>query len=364
MNSKSFNLRLAENSLLGKSGALIRVEGNRLFTSEGKRLDLTLQPSDVRTPEEIPTYLAGYKPFPYRADQMSPVVMVSKDEDIHRDMSMNNAFRRVDVKVGPEGNIPEVDPGSTTAKYKTVDRLLGSFIATTTEDNSAGSSYRPRQVAAKRIGWALSLDRELDVCGLLTNPANWASANVLALGANEKWNGGANADPLGNIDALIVASAQPVTAIWLSQEAALAFLKHSTVRDQMRQFLGDGPANAALGQVHQGLSNVDFTIPGYPPFHVSAAKVLNENTNTLDYCIGNDCVGLTAPASGTPKDGEEISTTYTFRVRGNVNVGYESREFRVEGRGQKGGTMIVVYQSDVAKFTANNCGFLIRSVIQ
>jgi hypothetical protein len=368
-NLQNFAFKLVENNPaggpLGRNGSIVYVENGRLFSADGKRLDFSLQPSDVRIPEEIPTYLSGYRPFPFRADQMSPVVMVKKDEDYHRDMSMANAFRRVRVKVGPEGSIPEVDPGSTTSRYKTVDRLLGSFVPTITEDNAAGTHYRPRQVAAKRIGWALSLDRECDVCDLLTTSGNWASANVLSLGGTAKWNGGVDANPLGNINAMIIASAQPVTDIWMGQEAAFAFLADPTVRDQMRQFLGDGPAAAAMGQVYNaGTKNVDFMIPGYPPFHVSASKVLNETTGLLDYCLGPHCVGLTTPSASLPSDGEETATTHTFRVRGNVGVGYESREFRVEGRGQKGGTMVVVYQSDIAKFTANNCGFLIQNVIQ
>jgi hypothetical protein len=61
---------------------------------------------------------------------------------------------------------------------------------------------------------------------------------------------------------------------------------------------------------------------------------------------------------GVPVDGEEIATTHTFRRRGASSVGFETREFRVEGRGN-GGTMVVANMADIAVVTGNNCGGLI-----
>jgi hypothetical protein len=363
-NAKLFSFKIAdENNPLGPVGSSVVVDNGKVFVN-GSRIDLSLHPTDVRLPTEIPTYLAGYKPMPFRADEISPVIMVTKDEDWRRDFSLSNAFRRVNVKAGPEGAIPEIDPSSSLVKYKTVDRLLGSFVPTVTEDNAAGTHYRPRQVAAKRIGWALQLDREIDVFDMLLNSSNWNANNVIALGASAKWNGGASVNILGNLQTAIVASAQMVTGIVVNQETALVMLKDPGIRDQYRQMYGDSALDQQVQTVHKAYGHsVDFVIPGLPPVRVMSAKVLNETTDELDFVMGPDCLLVTCPP-GVPTDGEEIATTYSFRVRGNVGVGYETREFRVEGRGQKGGTMVVVYQSDIAQMTGSNCGGLIQDCIQ
>ena len=43
--------------------------------ASGERYSLTLQPSDVHSAEELATYLAGYKPFDFRADEASPPIL-------------------------------------------------------------------------------------------------------------------------------------------------------------------------------------------------------------------------------------------------------------------------------------------------
>ncbi len=354
--------KLTGDSPLGRRGQKVTLDGSGVFV-DGRRIDLSLQPSDVHYPAELPTYLAGYKPFGFRADEMSPVIMVDKDEDWHRDFSSANAFRRVNVKAGIEGGIPEVDPLSSLTQFKVQDRLLGAFVNQVTEDNQ-GPLYKPRQAAMKRVGYAIALDRELDVSDLLWDGSNFDAGNVNTLTSGFEWNDGADSDPIKDIQDGIIASAQPVTDIWFNQTVAFAFLRHPAVRDHMRQMLGDAGVQAALaGVAGAGTNMVDFAIPGFPPFHVCAAKVLNETTDLLEFVFPDHCLLLTRPP-GVPTDGEEIATSYTFRRRGNVGVGYETREFRVEGRGVKGGTMVVANQADIAQITGDNCGGLIENCIQ
>lgn len=296
--------------------------------------------------------------------------MVAKDEDYHRDFSSDNAFRRTSVKAGPEGAIPEIDPISAATKYKTVDRLLGSFVPLVTEEQ-ANPNYRVRQVAARRIGWALAIDREIDVLdatvGLLGLTSNWNSNNVLTLGSTTYWDTGANSDPLGNLDTILgTYSAQATTDIWMPYNVMLVFIKHPQVRDMMRQAYGDDNVSAMIGKLASGgaptLAPVNILIPGYPPIHSVQSRVKNETTGALDYILNKQVI-ITRSPPGVPQDGEDAATSYTFRVRGNMGVGYEVREFRVENRGQKGGTMVVAYMSDVAVMTGNNIGGTITAAI-
>ena len=343
---------LAENSALGQAG---------------QRVNLELLPGDVHDPTEIPTYLSGYKNWDHRADEMSPVILVDDDENRFRNFSQDDTFEPVNVKGALSGPIPEVDPRSTLDTYKVVDRYLGSFIPTPTE-NQTGNSYRPRMAAARRCMKAINLDRELDVLGptgLLTTLANWNGDQATTLASGFEWNGGATADPINDILSLVASSAQPVTEIWMNQIVANAFITNDGVRDHMRQLLGD----SAAASVSQSLASsqttsraVDFIIPGLPPIRVSGVKFKNASGN-LVFLMPDVVIGTTVPVS-VPSDGEEIATSYTFRRRGPAGVGTESREFRIEGRGPHGGTMVVVALADIAKFTATNAGGIIAAVIQ
>jgi hypothetical protein len=344
---ETIEIKLAENSELGKAG---------------QRVTLALTPSDVHDPTELPTYLAGYSPFLYRADEASKVVLVDNDQDKYRTFNRDDAFRAVDVKAGSQGAVPEVDPKSSTATYTVVDRFIGSFIPKQTELQT-GNNYQPRMRAAERCRRALDLDREIDVWTLLETNTNFATAQRTALGSGYNWNGGANSRPIFDLQNQIEASDQPVSAIWMNQKVANAFLRHDEVRDHMRQMIGDNAAPAAATQVYKsGEVNVDFTITGLPPIKVVASKVKNESTSALDYIL-NDVVVLVTVPPGVPTDGESIATTYTFRRRGPTGTGIEAREYVVDGRGPHGGTMVVIAMADTALMTGNNCGGIITGVI-
>jgi len=342
--------------------------------AKGTRVNLELTPSDLHEPTEIPTYLAGYRPWEMRADECSPALLVDNDEDKFRSFSESDAFEPVNVKRATTAAIPEIDPRSSLSSYKVVDRFVGSFVPWHVE-NQGGSAYAPRMAAARRCARAILLDRELDVlgsAGLLPTSANWDSTVVTTLAAGFEWlkiaTGveGASSHPIKNIQDQIELSHQPVSKILMNQAVAHAFLRHSKVVTHMRQYLGDANADAVARSLNAsasttGGSNTDIVIPGLPPIMVSSAKYKNTSGN-LVYVMPNVCVLLTVPP-GQPTDGEEIATSYTFRRRGPSGTGFDSREFHVEGRGPHGGTMVVVSMADKAVMTGNNCGGLIINCI-
>jgi hypothetical protein len=350
-------LKLAEDSPHGKAGQIVT---------------LALTPQDVHDPTELPTYLAGYREYEFRADEASPVILVDNEQDKFRTFNKDDAFRRMDVKIGAQAPIPEVDPGSSLSSYQTIYRAAGSFIPVQTEKQT-GNNYNPRQRAAANAARRLYIDRELDVWALLGTATNFVSANRFALGGGFQWGNlttagqGANSDPMFDLQMGIVTSAQPIAGTWFNQKTAFAFLRHPNVRNHMRQMLGDGAVNAMILAVQDAMKpgqNVDFSIPGLPPFHVSAAKVKNESTGNLDYILPDGVViGVVRPP-GVPTDGQTIATSYTFRLRGPSGVGFETREYFVDGRGPYGGTMVVASMSDIAKFTGTDCGFIITAALQ
>lgn len=336
----------------------IKIVGNDPHSS-GQRVTLALEPSDVHDPTELPTYLAGYRPFTYRAEEMSPAILVDNDSDKYRNFNSDDAFRAVAVKGSTQGAVPEVDPSTTLNTYKVTERYVGSFVPKQTELQT-GNNYRPLMAAGRRAMRALQLDREIDVCTLLGTSGNWDASVRVA--ASATWD--STGTPIADIQAAMEASAQPVTGVWMNQKVANAMLRNANVRDQMRQMYGDDNVR----QIGEAVANAslagrtgDFSIPGIPPVHVVASKVLNESTGALDYCLGDVAVLVTQPP-GVPTDGEEIASSYTFRRRGPSGTGIEVREYFVEGRGPLGGTMVVVSTADVPVFTANNAGGIITGV--
>ena len=327
----------------------------------GQKVSLALMPSDVHIPQELATYLAGWSvPGGFRADDVSPVILVDHDEDRFRTFDSDDAFKRVQVKGSPQGAIPEVDPITALTNYKVIDRYVGSFVPAQTELNADGG-FRPKQAAARRCKRAIALDRELDVWTLLTTVGSWNAGNVTALSAGQKWNGGLSSDPLIDVQYLLENSAQQVTDLWMSYKTANAFMRHDRVRDQMRSLLGDSAPAGNLQQLNTAVgrdSRYDFVIPGFPPIHVVGGKVKDVN-GVIGPILGDSFVVATSSPPGVPTDGEEIATTYTFRRRSFSGVGYEAREFEIPGRGPLGGTMLVCSMADVAVMTASIVGGLI-----
>lgn len=367
-------LKLAEDSILGREGQVIEFpvrRGGRIQLATGEIVTMALQPQDVHDPTELPTYLAGYMPFEFRADEVSPVILTDNDQDKYRNFASDDAFRRVDVKASLTGAIPEVDPASALNTYKVVERLIGSFIPRATELQT-GNNYRPRQVAARKCKRVIQLDRECDVFSLMTTTGNWTAGNIVALTSGYQWGNltssgyGNNSDPVFDIQYLYNVSAQPISHFWLNFKTACALLRHPNVRNMMRQQLGDGAADAAIQKIAEhdySRGNLDFSIPGLGRFMISAAKVKNESTLALDYIMPDGYViGVTRPP-GVPTDGEEIATTYTFRRRGPSGVGFETREFFVDARGALGGTMVVASMADIAVVTGSNCGGIITGAL-
>lgn len=326
----------------------------------GERVTLELTPADVHDASEMPTYLAGYKPFPFRADEASPIVPVNNDTDKYRTFNADDAFKHVVVKGDASARVPEVSPKSGTETYKVVSRFIGSFIPDATRYQDV--AYDPVMAAGRRCKWAIDLDREIDVFStLLGTIGNWDTTVRTTLGAGRNWNGGASSTPMKDLQDQIEKSWAPVTDIWMNTRVAHAFIRHNDVKDHMRQFLGDAAPGAATTSVYKSQrQNVDFEIPGLPPIHVTAAKV-KDDTGAIDYVFPN-CVVLVSKPVGVPMDGEEIATSYTFRRRGPSGTGFESREFFVDDRGELGGTMLVASCADIAVMAGAKVGGYITGV--
>ena len=349
MKSQNITFKLAHDTPYGRAGQVVT---------------LALAPADVHDPSVMPTYLAGYTNAAMRADEASKIILVDKDHDKIRNFDSDDAFALIDVKGSISSSIPEVDPASSLSEYKVKDRFVGSFINEITEMN-ADNPYRPRQVAMRRCGRAIQMDREVDWWTLISLAATWNANNVVTLGGTTKWNGGSASNPVQDIQARLIASAQPITDCWMNQTVANALVNHALVQSWTKLWVGDaGWTGTAQAIANAGLGAIDFTLPGIAcRFHVVNGKYKVVSTGALSYILGNHVIFTTSPP-GIPSDGEEIATSYTFRRRGASAVGFETREFRVEGRGPKGGTMVVAYEASDILVTSSISGGAIRNAVQ
>jgi hypothetical protein len=334
-----------------------------IFDDGGKRLLAPIGPSDVNEAAELPGVLHGYRNGKYRADEAATIGPVAKREFKYRRNALANAYQRVSTKTAHDAAIPEIDVSTAVSETEVEDYAIGSFVSLTTEMNEGSTPFRARAAAAKMCANKIMLDREYLFWTMVTTSGNWTAANVQTLNAGTKWNGGATGDPIANLRTMMSTSIDQITGIWMNEVTAGHMLAHASVREHMRQMIGDGAPQPnvvqMLGQIDRG-NPYDFVIPGFPPFHVVTGKYTSTalDTATMTALLGAHVVGLrTLPKP--PASGEDVASVTTFRWNGGTGVGWQSREFDLPGRTIHGGRMVVVVRSEKDVFTATRVGGLI-----
>ena len=324
----------------------------------GQTVTMALSPQDTYITGEIETYLGGYaQQSDFRADQVSPPILVDKETGSYRNFTKVNTFKRVNVNTSLQGAINEVDPETELKSYTAEHRALGCFIPAITASQSV---FDPMLAGAKRIREAMDLDREIRLWAVLTLAGNWAAANKVTLGAGFEWADpvGANSDPLGDLSRRRQGSAARITDWWMNQEIADAYIRHPAVRAHMLQMLGH---NAPSPQIVAAAE--DFAIPGVGNIHVVAAKVLNETTLNLDSILNDTIVG-THGIPGVPRTGEDMATVNTFRVKGPSGTGWQIRQVFLDVRGYAGGTMLIAGHQEAIVMASDSIGGVVYDVSQ
>jgi hypothetical protein len=367
-----------QSSALAISAALSAPQSNQLSVrliedikglgKKGEAILMALMPSDVTISEELDTFMVGFSPGGFRADEACPIQLVGKDTGYYRVFGLNNAFRPVNVLSSIQADIPEVDPESTFATYLVQERALGGFIPTVTQLNAdeGNSSFDPKIALLRRVAWAMALDRELRVfgaTGLFRTVANWNANNRATIAAGAEWNDQLNGDPMLDIFDRIEASAQPITDIWVSPPVAHALIRSASVKDHIRTLSGDAALSKEIAAATAAMVNMDFSIPGLPPIHIVGSKVLTESTGALDFIL-DDTIILTSSPVGAGSSGEDIMTAKTFRRKGPSGTGFTTREFELQRRGLHGGTFCASGHAEQCVMVASTVGGVIYDTLQ
>jgi hypothetical protein len=328
----------------------------------GRQITMAVNPSDVTNQTEVlDTYLGGYTQFGFGADLVSPIITVKKTKGQRRDFAKENAFERVDTRSGRNGAINEIDHASALTSYATEDYALATYIPFATESD-AEELYNVRQVAGENIMNKLLLDREYRVWNMVTTLANWDTANRTSITTNFKWDNGSTKNPRRDIQARIKASAQTITNVYMNPDVAYWLLSDAGVVAYMRQMLGDNAPSADIAAAAQtGQMGIQtFVIPGIPPITIVPGKMLV--SGALDWILGDDVVLASSPP-GLPRDGNRVSTMWTFRHNGRSGTGVQTNEYIPQGRGINSGTMLEAGFSDDDIMGSAIAGGLIKDVL-
>jgi hypothetical protein len=326
--------------------------GQAIDLSSG-RYSLALLPTDVHSAEEITTYLAGYKQFAYRADEMSAPIMVDKTVFKYRNFDSANTFDQVTPTTSSSAAPLQIDPDSTLTSGETIPRALATFIPNETFAN-AGSLYKPSMRASQNLWNKLMLYREVEVVRtLMGTSTNWDS--TVRTAASDSWDVVAG-NPMVDIDAALNASYQPVESIHMNRKVFGAMVRNDYFKDWLAAMTGDrGLVDSKIPS-----NGHDFKIPGYPVFKIHDAK-RTASAGGQEYIL-NDVVVLVTKPMSAPVDGTEIASSYTFRFNGVANTGISFREFEVPEQGPTGGRLVVVSHQEKAILTSNVSGGIITNV--
>lgn len=346
--------------------------GHRYFTlaedvegvgRAGTRILMAVTPAEVGDQSrELDTYLAGYSPYAFCADLLSPVVLVDKEKGKRRDFSADNVFEVVPTEVGRSGAINEISHASATTDYQTSEHGLASYIPWGSQ-NEAVELYDVRAASGEMIMIKLDLAREVRVFAHATTLGTWDTANRTSLTTNFKWDNGSTKNPRADLHTRITASSQPVTDIFMNPDVAFWFLGDAEVRAYLKQMMGDNapPPDVARSADTQGYMKLELV--GLPPIHVCPAKRRPAAGGALTYILADDVILTCNPPGGLPRDGKRLSTFYTFRQKGRSGVGVVTNEYIPQGRGINGGTMFEAGYGETHFCSANVAGGLIKDVL-
>lgn len=334
---------------------------------QGRSVKLTLVPDDVSISEEIPTWAAGFKNAEWRADEISPVVLVDKDVGQYRNLSGDNVFVHVPVKGHVNGPVQLIDLSSSLAPYRCLYRFIGTPINPVTERQS---TFRLRQAATNMIMTKMMLDREVDVVSLVTTLTNWNANQRVTLGAGFEWSvsgtPGVDSDPVKDLQDRIEGSDTAGSEFWMNPKTAFAFLRHPAVKDYMRQMYGDTPPTAissAQGAPVARSGIRDFTLLGVGTIKIESARKRNTTTGKNDYLWPDGVVTYLTQTEGMPTDMESMATTKTLRTRGPAGTGFGTRQYRLEAVGPEGTDVIAIFNAEIPLMTANSAGGIITGAL-
>lgn len=309
----------------------------------GRLVRMDLAPLDVETPTT--QFTVGLSRPDFVADLVSPVRYVKHIAGKFFAENVSDQIQLVEASGQGVGGAAFVNPGVVSTSFS----AQGYALAAKLPRNILGNAdFDVKAMAVRRLVTALRLGRENRVQQLLTTQANWASGNVVTVGATSKWNGGTGTgastpNPLNDMKSALKVSYLPANVMILSEGIDQYFYVQPQASTGIRDYVQGG------GEMPERLiARAKVLMSGVPAYAWSQATAVN--------------VALVRVAS----DENEIGTTITCRWLGEAQDGERTdgmlaRSYHLPSEDCE---VVVVAHNDAEVFLSNQVGALIVGAIQ
>lgn len=216
-------------------------EREGVFASSGARLmplaragaaaaaqELALDYADVTQREILDHAAAEVEESGFLAEQLVPTALVDSDKGNFPVDDYAESIEQVDDAVGTHGDVNRVHTNHSFIPYTTGPHALETRIP------RALVGVAPKLVSVVRstqkLSGRLKRNHEVRVATLVSTSTNFAASCRRVLGAGQNWNGGASADPIADMHAMLAAMLVfPNTSVF-SLEAFQAVQANDTMR--------------------------------------------------------------------------------------------------------------------------------------
>lgn len=133
-------------------------------------------------------YAIAYLQQTFVADLLFPIVEVESPSDTYKIFNESNANRVLDLRIGAKQEPGELDSGSTSALYKVEDYGLLSRVPIAAQKAEDEPALLKQQTITANVMGTIMTNREVRAAAVAFNPANYATANKVALATGQGWN--------------------------------------------------------------------------------------------------------------------------------------------------------------------------------
>jgi hypothetical protein len=293
------------------------------------------------------------------ADMLLPRVMVDTQAFRYIKYALGDAFKIPDTRVGRKGAPNQLDWGSTELTDQTFDEGLDSPVPNADmmaweKAQQAGSGYvsqvDPISNATVRVTGAVQNRREFRASGLITNLANYATANKVTLSGTGQWSDYTNSDPLSVIMTAFDSMVMRPNIGWMGRQVATKLTMHPKVCKAVfgqQTDAGIAPMRAiadllGLDDIYVGDAWIDTAAPG--------------QASVLSRAWGKDCGFMYRNMTADTRGGVTFGMTAQWgdKVAGTI----EDPDV-----GLRGGQRVRSGESVKELITANDLGYLFKAAV-
>ena len=313
---------------------------------------------DVHVNQAMTNVAIGYHPHGLIAEQIFPIIPVSKESDYYYVWNRDEAFRIENTLRADGAEANEVEFNVDKELYGAEEYALKTGVTDRQMENS-DSVLNLKISKQKRLQDKLLIDLEMRIATLLTTEANYATTNYLALTGTMRFNDSGyvaaeTADPTYSVESRIDVGKEAIrkqcgglepNVIIIPSAVAKVVKKNKTVRDLIKYTHADLLVD---GDLPPQLWGMKVLIPK----GTYATAVEGASSQTMGDIWGNNIIMLYVNPSPAI---DAVSCGYIFRSKG-----WTTREWREEWKKRD---VVETGYIQAEKLVSNVAGYLLETVI-